>query len=107
VLKVPPGPFSEFLEAVFALALGICSVLASAAVTAWFCCAARRNRLSWRMSLLGCGAVALGTPLLAADMFETRIALTMVVLATAATSLATWYWAAWQGKRWRTEPISL
>jgi hypothetical protein len=107
ILKTPPGELDEALETTFSWAFGAFSALAGAVVTLWFCRAARRNRLSWRMSLLGCVALALGTPLLAADMFRSRAGFAAAVLATAAASLATWYWAAWRGERWREEPISL
>lgn len=107
LLKTPPGPLPESLEAAFPALLSVFSAVAAIAVTAWFCAAARRNRLSWRMSLLGSISLPLGTPLFASEMFESRSELSMVTLTTAAAALATWYWAAWRGQRWRAEPISL
>jgi len=106
VLQTPPGPVPESLDAVFPIILGGFSALAAIGVIAWFCHAARRNRLSWRMSLLSSAALTLGAPLLA-DLFESQMMLAIVILATATAALATWYWAAWRGHRWREEPISL
>ncbi|MFN0018104.1 MAG: hypothetical protein ACKVP0_07595 [Pirellulaceae bacterium] len=105
--RVPQGEVPESLNSVLPIFFGVMTVLASVAVTAWFCCAARRNRLSWWMSLLGSAALTLGTLFLTASVMESQTALWVVPLATAAASLGTWYWAAWRGERWREEPVSM
>jgi hypothetical protein len=107
LLQTPPGAISKSLEASFPALFSLTSALAAAGVTAWFCLAARRNRLSWRMSLLGSVALALGTSVLALEILESEWELWTLVLATTATSLWAWYGAAWRGQRWRQEPISL
>ena len=105
--RVPPGGSLESLDAALPLLFVVVSALAGAGVTAWFCCAARRNRLSWWMSLLSSAALTLGTLFLTDSVMESPIAMWVIPLATAAASLAPWYWAAWRGGRWREEPISL
>jgi hypothetical protein len=107
LLKTPPGLLPESLAAAFPAIFGVLSGGTAIVVTAWFCVAARRNRLSWRMSLLGSASVALATPLLAIEMFESRTNVVTAALATATAAIATWYLAAWRGNRWRQEPVSL
>lgn len=107
LLQTPPGALSDSLDAAFNVLFVASSILTAAGVTAWFCLAARRNRLSWRMSLLGSVALALGTSVLALELLESEAELWILVLATATTSLAAWYGSAWRGQRWRQEPISL
>jgi hypothetical protein len=103
VLQTPAGDLDESMDAVFRVLVGVFSTLAGVVVTAWFCVAARRNRLSWRMSLLGSVSLTMGTLLLANSYIE----LAIVASTTAAAALTTWYWSAWRGQRWRSEPISL
>lgn len=95
------------VEAAFPILFGITSTLCGVGVTAWFCMAARRNRLSWRFSLLGCLTAGLGTPALASDMFESRLSFWVAAIFPMATMLTIWYLSAWHNGRWKDEPISL
>lgn len=99
-----PGIVPESLEGAEALGIILAALgaLAGVGVTAWFCNAARRNRLSWRMSLLSCAALTIGSLLLASEMIYW-----IGSLVTCAASLATWYLAAWRGQGWKEQPISL
>ncbi len=95
------------LNSAWQVAMGIMGPMTGIGVTAWFCMAARRNRVSWRLPLLGCATVAIGSPVLFDEMIEPPFFLWIVAFATAAASLATWYWMAWRGQRWKTAPISI
>ncbi len=97
----------ETLEAALSVAIGIMGTVAGVGVAAWFCMAARRNRLSWRMSLLSCLAQAIATPILLAELIEPQVALWVAVFVSSLASLATWYWMAWRGQRWKEPPVSM
>ena len=105
--QVPQGEVPESLDTVLSTTFGVMTILASVAATAWFCVAARRNRLSWRMSLLSSGVLTLGSLVFSVLVLESQITLWIVFVGTAAASLGTWYWAAWRGGRWREEPVSM
>ncbi len=104
--------FGADFEAFVPFAYAISAMVAAGGVSTWFCLAAQRNRLSWRMSLLAALAVTgslpvllfLDGPLLATD----SVLLTLVSIGLAgAAALATWYLLAWRKNRWQEKPISL
>lgn len=98
----------ERMDVTVSLLLEILGSLTAVAVTIWFCLAARRNRLTWRLSLLSCFTVMGGTLLLVLGMSEAGAHLWPgTLLPGAVVALAAWYWAAWRGQRWQEKPISL
>lgn len=102
-----PEALLGIVEAAFPIFFGITSTLCGVGVAAWFCMAARRNRLSWRFSLLGCLTAGVGTPALASDMFESRLSFWITAMFPLAAMLTTWYLSAWRNGRWKEEPVSL
>lgn len=103
--------FTSDLDILVPMVFGISFMLSGIGVSAWFCVAARRNRLSWVQSLLACAAVAASTMFLGFVIDEDFESLPPVLLPTAALTGAaavfTWYLAAWRNRKWLEKPISL